>query len=710
MKHLLVSFFFFLIYYNATEAQTYANIPGPENVLVVWNSSSSVSDSVKNYYRDARGIPESNIVGIYLPDTNITINNETHPVIIAEGGNIIRDSLYHEWGAWFVTQHAWKYFYQYMAAPIKEHIANNNLDDIRYIVLCKGVPFKIQAGGDSGAVICNLAVDGLLCMLNTNNYDILLDSIYNKYRRYAVPNYNWWNYRNQMQITNPYYNADPNLNLNNRFSPGVFTRSWNGHTIKLDYLVSHLDGTNYNIVKGIIDLSTEAIHADGYDWFIDADPVPCRGGSTFATDAYWTKSKLNSLGFTNDTINYNEDTVLYNDKPVISYSSNGVHTTLGPYIAPLCSNSVFPPNYIQSLLNLNYAPGAIFNTAESFNAHLLSSISRRPGAEMGQVVEFFLKGGTIGVGHAYEPFADGMVFNRVMFPTYQVGYSFIDAAYLGMPYLAWQNVVIGDPLCTIAWSKQTLPDSTVFEEANLITGELDIAGNAAIITNGTTLRFKHNGFITGEGYLIAQDREYTLESVDWNKSVFKSKYDNHPMIIWAPYPGEEAVGEYKIYRKWESTGFELIGTVTNEEFAFVDNELEIIVPEGEMPKNAQYYVVAVFLNEDDSGPSNQVEYYVDKAGKISAAPEKIFTFNLMQNYPNPFNPVTKINYSIAKPCLVTLKVYDILGKEISTLVNDFKTAGSYEVSFNASQYSSGMYLYKLTAGSYTKVQKMILLR
>ncbi|MBZ0199796.1 MAG: T9SS type A sorting domain-containing protein, partial [Ignavibacteriaceae bacterium] len=107
------------------------------------------------------------------------------------------------------------------------------------------------------------------------------------------------------------------------------------------------------------------------------------------------------------------------------------------------------------------------------------------------------------------------------------------------------------------------------------------------------------------------------------------------------------------------------------------------------------------------------EYYVDKAGKISAAPEKIFTFNLMQNYPNPFNPVTTINYSIAKAGLVTLQVYDILGREVKTLVNEVKAAGNYEVNFNATStgsLASGMYIYKLTAGSFTKVNKMLLLK
>jgi len=273
MKHFIVFSFLFILCLNVAEAQTNANIAGPENVLVVYKQPSDQNDSlglvsqtVKNYYRDVRNIPTSNIVPLYLPDTAITIGGVTHPITIAEGGNIIRDSTNHINGTWYATRHAWKYFYQYVALPIKEHLINNNLTStIRYIVLCKGTPFYIQAACDSTNVIANLAVDGLLAMLGTNNYDILLDSIYNKYRSYAVPNYHVYpNYYQQMQITNPYYNVDQNLNMNYRFKPGVFTRSWNGHTIKLDYLISHLDGISYSMVKNMIDLSSEAIHADGY--------------------------------------------------------------------------------------------------------------------------------------------------------------------------------------------------------------------------------------------------------------------------------------------------------------------------------------------------------------------------------------------------------------------------------------------------------------
>ncbi|MFZ1518659.1 MAG: PQQ-binding-like beta-propeller repeat protein [Ignavibacteriaceae bacterium] len=87
---------------------------------------------------------------------------------------------------------------------------------------------------------------------------------------------------------------------------------------------------------------------------------------------------------------------------------------------------------------------------------------------------------------------------------------------------------------------------------------------------------------------------------------------------------------------------------------------------------------------------------------------KILDYYLDQNYPNPFNPATKISYSIKDEGLVSLKVYDVLGKEIATLVNDYKSAGNYEVEFNASQLSSGMYIYKIQAGNFSDARKMLL--
>jgi hypothetical protein len=89
---------------------------------------------------------------------------------------------------------------------------------------------------------------------------------------------------------------------------------------------------------------------------------------------------------------------------------------------------------------------------------------------------------------------------------------------------------------------------------------------------------------------------------------------------------------------------------------------------------------------------------------------------LEQNYPNPFNPTTTIEYSIPNLASsfgfsnITLKVYDILGNEIVVLVNEPKLTGKYSVSFNADNFSSGIYYYKLTSGDYSEVKKMIILK
>jgi hypothetical protein len=85
-------------------------------------------------------------------------------------------------------------------------------------------------------------------------------------------------------------------------------------------------------------------------------------------------------------------------------------------------------------------------------------------------------------------------------------------------------------------------------------------------------------------------------------------------------------------------------------------------------------------------------------------------YKLEQNYPNPFNPVTKINFGLQKSGFVTLKIYDVLGKEVASLVNEVKNAGSYSVDFNGSSFSSGMYFYKLESNGFVATKKMILIK
>ena len=85
-------------------------------------------------------------------------------------------------------------------------------------------------------------------------------------------------------------------------------------------------------------------------------------------------------------------------------------------------------------------------------------------------------------------------------------------------------------------------------------------------------------------------------------------------------------------------------------------------------------------------------------------------FNMKQNYPNPFNPITNIEYELPISGRVELKIFDIAGRLVHTLVDEFKTAGSHLVSFNASDLSSGVYFYTLKTAGYTRTLRMVVLK
>ncbi|MBA4311192.1 MAG: hypothetical protein C0417_01040 [Chlorobiaceae bacterium] len=87
-----------------------------------------------------------------------------------------------------------------------------------------------------------------------------------------------------------------------------------------------------------------------------------------------------------------------------------------------------------------------------------------------------------------------------------------------------------------------------------------------------------------------------------------------------------------------------------------------------------------------------------------------FVCSLSQNYPNPFNPTTNFQFSIANSQLTIMKVYDVLGREVETLVNELLNPGTYNVKWDATKFSSGVYFYRLQSGKFTDVKKMILAR
>ena len=85
-------------------------------------------------------------------------------------------------------------------------------------------------------------------------------------------------------------------------------------------------------------------------------------------------------------------------------------------------------------------------------------------------------------------------------------------------------------------------------------------------------------------------------------------------------------------------------------------------------------------------------------------------FGLMQNFPNPFNPRTKINFCLPEETLVSLSVYDITGRQVARLVNKVMKAGIYSIDFNGQYLSSGIYIYKMQAGNFSAIKRMLLIK
>lgn len=126
------------------------------------------------------------------------------------------------------------------------------------------------------------------------------------------------------------------------------------------------------------------------------------------------------------------------------------------------------------------------------------------------------------------------------------------------------------------------------------------------------------------------------------------------------------------------------------------------------------YANTIFLfggRDTDGNIVSQVEQYISSVSDINDEDKIPDNFNLFQNYPNPFNPETTISYTISTASFVDLKVYDILGKEVATLVNETQQPGIYNIKFSiGSSLSTAMYFYRLRAGDFVQTKKMLLMK
>ena len=180
---------------------------------------------------------------------------------------------------------------------------------------------------------------------------------------------------------------------------------------------------------------------------------------------------------------------------------------------------------------------------------------------------------------------------------------------------------------------------------------------------------------------------------------FTSSGSDSLVIITALYKGDKGIGG-GIFKTISSTG------------SWTQFSLPISYYANDSPDSAAITIMVEPAVNSHTGTS----FYMDDLSYSSTTAINETTvqtpnsFELKQNYPNPFNPTTTIEYQVPVQTFVTLKIYNMLGKEVATLVNKNEPTGKYSVNFNASSLSSGVYLYRIKADNYSQAKKLIVLK
>jgi M6 family metalloprotease-like protein len=239
--------------------------------------------------------------------------------------------------------------------------------------------------------------------------------------------------------------------------------------------------------------------------------------------------------------------------------------------------------------------------------------------------------------------------------------------------------------------------------------------------NSTGIGFKINSVINGvytiDIYINTAINAPPSKPQNLKLSTIQQNGESYPKLTWQvnTEPDVNPNGKYEIWRRvsygsWSN--WDTVRTVNGSISEFIDTT---IYGAGAGPNHVEYKIRA----KDTQGLFSVYSDVVGTAWGLSqqkSPPDKgisvVHEYKLYENYPNPFNPKTKIKFSTPHSAFITLKVYDLLGREVAVLVNEPKQAGEYEVEFNADKYglTSGLYFYQLTAGSFSSTKKFVYLR
>jgi uncharacterized protein (TIGR03790 family) len=346
----------------------------PENVLLVLNETSAMSLDIGQYYAQKRGIPAQNILRLKMPATEEISHDE---------------------------------YARQIEAPISAWLARNSAQDrILYFVLTKGVPLRIR--GTSGQKGTVASVDSELALLYARMVGI--------------------KFPEEGAVGNPYYLANGQIGSARQFN----------HQRAPIYLVSRLDGYNFQDIKGLIDRGSAPVREGKI--LLDQKAASGKGDDWLKTAADW----MNGNGFKDRVVLDSGPNVLRDQSGVLGYYSWGSND-------PAIKTRTF---------NLRFSPGALAAMFVSSDGRTFSeppanwmlgtwedAATHFGGSPQSLAGDLIHEGATGVAGHVAEPYLEYTIRPNILFPVYLSGFNLIESFYMAMPALSWQTVVVGDPLC-----------------------------------------------------------------------------------------------------------------------------------------------------------------------------------------------------------------------------------------------------------------------
>ena len=269
-----------------------------------------------------------------------------------------------------------------------------------------------------------------------------------------------------------------------------------------------------------------------------------------------------------------------------------------------------------------------------------------------------------------------------------------------------------------------------------ITGETVLLG-AYVIQNDGQFTFNVNTTDSIFAIIYPSDLDpdvdffptYSPNKIDWEQANFIiPNGGNMDVDIYCEYRGEAPIiptfNSYAVSGKVATGNFDEVSRATvivmQDGNAFTygitdkDGNYTVNVPPGEFDIYVDKLGYVSDTKSISAAGSNDapinVDFSIRKPGEDNFKNTTPVNFKLSQNYPNPFNPATTINFDIPVNGNVTLQVFDLSGREVDVLVNEYRTEGTYSVNFNGESYSSGVYFYRLTVNNFTDTKKMLLIK